>query len=66
MIFSVDPPTPEELNKNLAIMEMKKINAAKLDEHYSGDKIKKPQQITGAGNFPKYDEYEKAAGRKKD
>lgn len=46
---------------------MKKINAAKLDAHYSKDseEPKVPQRITGASDFPKYDEYEVVAGKKK-
>lgn len=66
IIFRVDPPTPEELSKNLAIMQMKKINAAKLDEHYAGGKTKAPQEITGGRNYPEYNEYELSAGKKKD
>lgn len=59
----MDPPTPEELNKNLAMMEMKKINAANLDEHYSGGEIKDPQIVSGMPNFPTYGkQFEKTAG----
>ncbi|XP_075153009.1 NADH dehydrogenase [ubiquinone] 1 alpha subcomplex assembly factor 2 [Haematobia irritans] len=55
-----DPPTKEELVRNLQIMDMKKRNAAELDEKYgkkdaAGKLI--PQQET-IGTFPKYKEYE--------
>lgn len=40
-------------------MQTTKINAAKLDEIYPPEK---DQSITGSGNFPVYNEYEKAAG----
>lgn len=65
IIFRIEPPTPEELSKNLAIMQMKKVNAAKLDEHYSDGKVKEAQKVTGGGTFPTYDEYESTVGVKK-
>lgn len=44
-------------------MQMKKVNAAKLDEKYS-DGTEKPAQITtGLSDFPKYDEYERVVGK---
>lgn len=49
--FSVEPPTNEELKKNLAIMQMKKINAAKLDEQHGKPEHKK---VTGLGTFPEH------------
>jgi NADH dehydrogenase [ubiquinone] 1 alpha subcomplex assembly factor 2 len=57
--FRNDPPTQEELLKNLAIMQMKKKNAATLE-----DKHKQPQdhaalkhdQTTGRAHFPRYDD----------
>lgn len=58
-----EPPTDEELKHNLAIMQMKKVNAAKLDAKYSGGKEKEPQLATGSGSFPRYDEYETVAGK---
>lgn len=54
-----EPPTDEEVRKNFVIMQTTKINAAKLDEIYPPEK---DQSITGSGNFPVYNEYEKAAG----
>lgn len=46
-------------------MQMKKVNAAKLDSIYNAGKEKEPdQQITGAGDFPKYDIYETVAGKR--
>lgn len=65
-VFSDDPPTPEELNKNLAIMEMKKINAAKLDEHFSNGKLKETQNISGIKSFPTHDGYETSPGKDKE
>lgn len=63
--YSVDPPTDEELKRNLAIMEMKKNNAAELDAKYSTGKEPDPalQVTTGLGDFPKYEEYEVVVGK---
>lgn len=63
---SVDPPTDAELKRNLAIMEMKKINAAELDAKYSDGKEPADPALkvtTGLGDFPKYDEYEVVVGK---
>lgn len=65
IVFRVDPPTPEELQKNLTIMHMKKINAAKLDEKYSAGKVNVPQKVTGMSSFPVYEEYESGIGTRK-
>lgn len=44
---------------------MKKINAAEIDEKFAKDKGDKPLQIiTGATDFPKYEEYESVVGKK--
>lgn len=60
----VEPPTDAELKHNLAIMQMKKTNAAEIDEKFS-DGIEKPLQLTtGASDFPKYDEYEVVVGKR--
>lgn len=56
-----DPPTEKELKQNLAIMNMKKFNASKLDEKFQTTKLE--QQITGASNFPRYDEFERIVGK---
>jgi hypothetical protein len=67
-LFRQDPPTQEELLKNLAIMDMKKKNAAILE-----GKFEKPQDhasikhdtATGRAAFPRYDEeYEIMPGSK--
>lgn len=49
-------------------MQMKKVNAAKLDVKYgkAPEAAKTPQHVTGSGNFPKYDEYETVAGKRPD
>lgn len=57
--FRKEPPTNDELRKNLAIMQMKKINAAKLEEKFPTPQLPK----TGAA-FPSYPEYEGAPGKK--
>lgn len=44
-------------------MEMKKDNAAKLDEKYN-DGVKTPKVTTGALNFPRYDDYERVVGKR--
>lgn len=67
---SDDPPTKEELLKNLAIMEMKKVNADKLDKKFAKPHDpqllkteKDPKMVTGM-SFPTYDEYERVPGKK--
>lgn len=47
-------------------MQMKKLNAAELDEKYSEGKESDPSLgvITGLKNFPTYDEYETVVGKK--
>lgn len=57
--YRKDPPTVEELTKNLAIMQMKKKNAALLDEKYGKPQDHaslKKNEITGRAEFPRYDE----------
>ncbi|XP_052861440.1 NADH dehydrogenase [ubiquinone] 1 alpha subcomplex assembly factor 2 [Anopheles cruzii] len=62
-----EPPTQEELLKNLAIMKMKERNAAELEAKYSKAKDTQAleQQKTGMGSFPQYDEYEVMPGKGK-
>ncbi|ETN62419.1 hypothetical protein AND_005919 [Anopheles darlingi] len=62
-----DPPTQDELLKNLAIMKMKERNAAELEAKYSKtkDTAMLEQQKTGMGSFPQYDEYEVMPGKGK-
>lgn len=52
LLYSDDAPTKEELMKNLQIMEMKKINAAKLDQQFG---VKPLPNVTGI-NFPVHDD----------
>lgn len=61
------PPTEEELNKNLAIAQMKKINAAALEGKADVDRGHTIQieDEKGYGSFPKYDEYEVMPGKPK-
>lgn len=60
-----DPPTKEELVKNLSMMDIKKRNAAKLDAEYAKNKdpelLEKEQK--GMGSFPNYKEYEGIPGK---
>lgn len=58
-----EAPTVDELKHNLAIMQMKKINAAELDAKFSDGQEKPPQITTGLSDFPKYDEYETVVGK---
>lgn len=67
-IFRKEPPTEEELKRNLAIMQMKKKNA-ELIEGKSQQLIDhasiKTNKETGRAEFPRYDEdYEISAGTK--
>lgn len=63
-----EAPTPEELMRNYAVAEMKKINYAKLEEKADqerGHKIELKED-KGAGSFPSYkDEFEVMPGVKK-
>lgn len=61
---SAIPPTDEELKRNLAIMQMKKVNAAELDVKYSDGKEPELKITTGATDFPRYDEYEVVVGKR--
>lgn len=56
-----EPPTNEELSYNLAIIEMKKSNAKKLDDKFGTNKEEKI--VTGMA-YPTYDEYERVPGKK--
>lgn len=62
-----DPPTREELVKNLQIMDMKKRNAAQLDAHFAKGKDAGalPKQVEGEtiGTFPKYKDYDMIPGK---
>nr|XP_019542116.2 NADH dehydrogenase [ubiquinone] 1 alpha subcomplex assembly factor 2 [Aedes albopictus] len=62
-----EPPTEQELLRNLAIMKMKERNAAELEAKYSKPKdvAELPKNPTGMGSFPQYDEYEIMPGKKK-
>lgn len=62
-IYRAEAPTVDELKHNLAIMQMKKINAAELDAKFSDGQEKPAQITTGLGDFPTYDEYETVAGK---
>lgn len=62
VVLRTEPPTEDELKRNLAIMEAKKINAAKLEQHFN-DGTEKAQLPTGSSNFPRYDEYERIVGK---
>ncbi|CAD6998464.1 NADH dehydrogenase [ubiquinone] 1 alpha subcomplex assembly factor 2 [Ceratitis capitata] len=61
-----EPPTREELVRNLSIMEMKQRNAAELEGSY-GEKDDKgqvlPKKRETIGTFPKYNEYEIIPGK---
>lgn len=58
LCFRVEPPTAEEIEKNLAIAELKKINAAKLEEQRlaEGGALPAPPE-KGPESFPKYPDY---------
>ncbi|XP_058128681.1 NADH dehydrogenase [ubiquinone] 1 alpha subcomplex assembly factor 2 [Anopheles ziemanni] len=62
-----EPPTQQELLKNLAIIKMKERNAAELEAKYSKtkDTAALEQPKTGMGSFPQYDEYEVMPGKGK-
>ncbi|XP_045769759.1 NADH dehydrogenase [ubiquinone] 1 alpha subcomplex assembly factor 2 isoform X1 [Maniola jurtina] len=54
----VEPPTQEEIEKNLAIAELKKINAAKLEQQRLAEGGSLPAAVErGPQSFPKYPDY---------
>ncbi|KAG8237065.1 hypothetical protein J437_LFUL005172 [Ladona fulva] len=60
-----DPPSEEELLKNLAVMEMKKKNAQRIAEEQTGFKsVESGLQQTRKAEFPTYEEYEYTPGQK--
>ncbi|KAL0850923.1 hypothetical protein ABMA28_006831 [Loxostege sticticalis] len=53
-----EPPTEEEIAKNVAIADLKKINAAKIEEKRLTDGGSLPTPVErGAQSFPTYSEY---------
>lgn len=66
--FRKEPPSDQELMKNLAIMQLKKKNAALVDEKYGKplDHAALKKDETGQrAAFPSYDEYEVMPGSEK-
>ncbi|XP_063699110.1 NADH dehydrogenase [ubiquinone] 1 alpha subcomplex assembly factor 2 [Culicoides brevitarsis] len=63
-----EPPTEEEVMRNLAIAQLKKKNAAILEAKADAERGYKIENIDekGISSFPKYDEYEQMPGKKKD
>lgn len=63
----MEPPTHEELLKNLAIIQMKQINSAKLDKLHGktiDESANLPKEEKGFASFPKYGkEYETVPGK---
>ncbi|XP_026477117.1 NADH dehydrogenase [ubiquinone] 1 alpha subcomplex assembly factor 2 [Ctenocephalides felis] len=58
-----EPPTEEEINHNLKIIEMKQKNSKLIDEKFKTDKsgiLQKP--TTGLESFPQYSEYQSFPG----
>uniref|UniRef100_A0A1Q3FLC0 Putative mimitin mitochondrial n=2 Tax=Culex tarsalis TaxID=7177 RepID=A0A1Q3FLC0_CULTA len=62
-----EPPTEEELLRNLAIMRMKEKNAAELEAKHAKPKdlTELEKNTTGMGSFPQYDDYEVMPGKGK-
>lgn len=60
-----EAPTREELLQNLAIMDMKKANAEKIDEKFAKPGNEPDKIVTGM-SFPSYKEYERVPGKKPD
>ncbi|XP_046978276.1 NADH dehydrogenase [ubiquinone] 1 alpha subcomplex assembly factor 2 [Vanessa cardui] len=54
----MEPPTEEEIAKNLAIAEMKKVNAAKIEKQRLLDGGSLPEPVEkGHESFPTYSEF---------
>ncbi|XP_055630123.1 NADH dehydrogenase [ubiquinone] 1 alpha subcomplex assembly factor 2 [Toxorhynchites rutilus septentrionalis] len=62
-----EPPTREELMRNLAIMKMKERNYAALESKNvkAKDAAELEKKTTGMGSFPQYEEYEVMPGKGK-
>lgn len=61
------PPTEEEVMKSLALMKLKKKNAAELEEKYQTKKLSTlDPPKTGYESFPKYSDYEISPGESRD
>ncbi|CRL04208.1 CLUMA_CG017308, isoform A [Clunio marinus] len=64
-----EPPTQQELMKNLAIMQLKKKNADLLDQKFppKQDQVALRKDETGRqkASFPSYDDYEVMPGKPK-
>lgn len=60
-----EPPTEEEVTRNLAIAQLKKKNAALLEAKADSERGHKIDIVDekGMGSFPKYDEYEMMPGK---
>ncbi|XP_055904429.1 NADH dehydrogenase [ubiquinone] 1 alpha subcomplex assembly factor 2 [Eupeodes corollae] len=58
-----EPPTREELVRNLQIIELKKRNAAELDKIHGTSEERKTKSEIGFESFPKYSEYESIPGQ---
>jgi NADH dehydrogenase [ubiquinone] 1 alpha subcomplex assembly factor 2 len=60
-----EPPSPDEIAANLAIIEMKQKNAALLEQKFP--RAPPPElgkEVKGVDSFPKYDDFEDVPGRK--
>lgn len=61
-----NPPTKEEIEHNLAVMEMMKLKAAQLEEAARQERkemgLLRPEDAKETGAFPKYEEYEETPG----
>jgi len=58
-----NPPTPGEIAQNLAVSNLKKINAAELEQKHHPGAVPNPEKVQG---FPKFDEYEVMPGTHQD
>lgn len=64
--FRKEPPTDQELLKNLAIIKLKQKNAALIDQKYPNVKdhaALKRDETGQKAAFPQYDEYEVMPGK---
>ncbi|XP_001864709.2 NADH dehydrogenase [ubiquinone] 1 alpha subcomplex assembly factor 2 [Culex quinquefasciatus] len=62
-----EPPTEQELLRNLAIMKLKEKNAAELEAKHAKPKdlTELEKNPTGMGSFPQYEDYEVMPGKGK-
>lgn len=67
LFYRVEPPTEEEVAANVAMAQLKKVNAAKIETKRLADGGSLPSvPVKGAQSFPVYSEYHHGGAPPKD